>query len=40
LGALFTHNIKQKRKSNLIIEIKPKIIRKSAELQFINEPPK
>jgi type II secretory pathway component GspD/PulD (secretin) len=40
LGALFTHNIKQKRKTNLIIEIKPKIIRKSAELQFINDPVK
>lgn len=40
LGALFTHKVKVKTKTNLIIEIKPKIIRKSAELQFINETPK
>jgi len=32
LGALFTHKLKVKRKTNLIIEIKPKIIRKSSEL--------
>lgn len=37
LGALFTHKVKTKRKSNLIIEIKPKIIRKSSELQFTPE---
>jgi type IV pilus assembly protein PilQ len=40
IGALFTHTVKIKRKSNLIIEIKPKIIRKSSELQFLNEPVK
>jgi type IV pilus assembly protein PilQ len=37
LGVLFTHKVKVKRKSNLIIEIKPKIIRKSSELQFTND---
>lgn len=34
LGALFTHKLKVKRKTNLIIEIKPKIIRHSSELVF------
>jgi type II secretory pathway component GspD/PulD (secretin) len=34
LGALFTHKLKVKRKTNLIIEIRPKIIRKSSELVF------
>ena len=34
IGALFTHKLKVKRKTNLIIEIKPKIIRKSSELVF------
>ena len=34
LGALFTHKLKVKRKTNLIIEIRPKIIRKSSELMF------
>jgi type II secretory pathway component GspD/PulD (secretin) len=34
LGALFTHRLAVKRKTNLIIEIKPKIIHKSSELVF------
>lgn len=34
IGALFTHKLKVKRKTNLIIEIKPKIIRKSSDLMF------
>ncbi len=32
LGALFTHKLIVKRKTNLIIEIRPKIIRKSSDL--------
>jgi len=38
LGILFTHKVKTMRKTNLIIEIKPKIIRKSSELQFTTDP--
>ncbi|MDB5103246.1 MAG: ral secretion pathway protein [Fibrobacteres bacterium] len=34
IGALFTHRLSIKRKTNLIIEIKPKIIHKSSELVF------
>jgi type II secretory pathway component GspD/PulD (secretin) len=34
LGKLFTRTVRVKRKTNLIIEIKPKIIRKSSELSF------
>jgi hypothetical protein len=31
---LFTHTLKIMRKTNLIIEVKPKIIRNSSELVF------
>ena len=34
IGALFTHRLAIKRKTNLIIEVKPKIIRKSSDLIF------
>lgn len=34
IGALFTHKVTVKRKTNLIIEIKPRIIRKSSDLSF------
>jgi type II secretory pathway component GspD/PulD (secretin) len=34
IGVLFTHTLKIKRKTNLIIEVKPKIIRNSSELVF------
>jgi type IV pilus assembly protein PilQ len=34
IGALFTHKLAVKRKTNLIIEVKPKIIRKSSDLIF------
>ncbi|MEO7423962.1 MAG: secretin N-terminal domain-containing protein [Fibrobacteria bacterium] len=34
LGALFTHRLFVKTKTNLIIEIKPRIIRKSSDLMF------
>ena len=34
IGALFTHRFNTKRKTNLIIEVKPKIIRKSSDLVF------
>jgi type II secretory pathway component GspD/PulD (secretin) len=37
LGALFSHKVTQKRKTNLIIEVKPKIIRNSAELVLTPE---
>lgn len=38
LGTLFTRKIKLKRKTNLIIEVKPRIIRKSSELIFGGTP--
>jgi type IV pilus assembly protein PilQ len=34
IGVLFTHRLAVKRKTNLIIEVKPKIIHKSSELIF------
>jgi type II secretory pathway component GspD/PulD (secretin) len=34
LGALFTHRLLVKSKTNLIIEVKPKIIRKTSDLVF------
>jgi len=34
IGALFTHRLKTKTKTNLIIEVKPRIIRKSSDLAF------
>lgn len=34
IGALFTHRLSVVRKTNLIIEVKPKIIHKSSELVF------
>lgn len=34
VGWLFTHRLAVKRKTNLIIEVKPKIIRKSSDLVF------
>jgi type II secretory pathway component GspD/PulD (secretin) len=34
IGALFTHRLEVKRKTNLIIEVKPKIIRKASDLVF------
>ncbi|MEO6096788.1 MAG: secretin N-terminal domain-containing protein [Fibrobacteria bacterium] len=34
IGMLFTHTLKIKRKTNLIIEVKPKIIHNSSELVF------
>ncbi len=34
IGALFTHRLLVKTKTNLIIEIKPKIIRKSSDLEY------
>jgi len=34
IGALFTHRLKAKTKTNLIIEVKPRIIRKSSDLAF------
>lgn len=34
IGILFTHRLAVKRKTNLIIEVKPKIIRKSSDLIF------
>lgn len=34
IGALFTHHLKVKTKTNLIIEVKPRIIRKSSDLAF------
>ena len=38
LGALFTHKFMVKRKTNLIIEIRPKIIRKSSDLALSGQP--
>jgi len=40
LGVLFTHTFKVKRKTNLIIEITPKVIRKSSDLQLGTSAPK
>lgn len=37
LGVLFSHKVTQKRKTNLIIEVKPKIIRNSSELVLTPE---
>jgi type II secretory pathway component GspD/PulD (secretin) len=34
IGGLFSHKLTTKRKTNLIIEIKPRIIRKSSDLSF------
>jgi type II secretory pathway component GspD/PulD (secretin) len=34
LGVLFTHRLKVKSKTNLIIEVKPRIIRKASDLAF------
>lgn len=34
VGALFTHRFAVKRKTNLIIEVKPKIIRKASDLSY------